>query len=958
MLALYPRVSHSEDRVVPRQFPYRCRVVSLLVGVITLLPRAGSAQGFQGVATNDGLDVVAVGDSGRIWRSLDGGFHWTDGTLGPATATLRDVAMRGNTVVVVGDGGAIRRSIDAGGHWALTTVAGLPALRAVVLVDDSVAYVAGAGGTIVKSIDGGANWSAPLPTGTSATINALAFSDAQHGWAAGAGGTLLETSNGGSSWAPRSVATTRDLRGVDQFGSSVWVVGDEGTARKSANGGANFSPVDLKTRADVRVVRLHAQDAAWLAGGGGFIRHTADGGATWTFQVHPMHAPITDLVFRDTHVWVTNAASRTVLFSTDLGQQWRIPTGAAITHGWGAAPVFSFMGAVIGSTFSINPVDKRVFYCALGNTILRSPDAGETWIPMANYPASFTRSNAFLVSPKDSSVWLAAAIGSTVTGRLLRTTNAGLSWTEVLVAEWGTYGIPLEMDPVHPDTVWFGGEANVNGSPEAPLQRSLDFGATWSAMPMTSFRSPCDLAVMPDSTQIMVVADGVTGTGRGRHWRSTDGGQTFTLVDSIAGSEIPGLAVTRQRPGLILSTCWSNGGVQRSTDFGMTWPKVDNALQSWGIDIARDDPNVIMFGQYSGTGIKTYMSEDGGSSFIPITIPASFGNNYSFLLADRGTMLAEQSSGIWKYRVSYDTTPEPGTQSVTLTAPAGGEVWAAGTAHTIGWTSTNLVLAHLEWQRSPADPWQPIADVPGYGMSYIWTVPLDVTSEARIRISDAWDSDPVSASAAFTITGPAFAASPDTVHLPVAQIGSFVGSTIVVQNQGVTPLDITSVAVSSAEFWVGRSSFVVPPQSSDTLGVFYGPTNSGRDTTSIALAASDSATVHAVVAEGLGVPNVDVSVPGTTAFSLSQNRPNPFSNTTLISYALPADANVRLDVFDLRGQRVATLASGRQRAGEHRVVFQPGDRSAAGAHAMPTGVYFLRLNSSMGTLTRKMLLIE
>src|SRR5262249_51472011 len=156
-------------------------------------------------------------------------------------------------------------------------------------------------------------------------------------------------------------------------------------------------------------------------------------------------------------------------------------------------------------------------------TILRSPDAGETWIPMASYPATFTRSNAFLVSPKDSSLWLAAAIGSTVTGRLLRSANAGQSWTEGLEAEWGTYGIPLEMDPVHPDTGWFGGEANASGSPEAPLQRSDDFGATWLPMPATSFRSPCDLAVMPDSTQIMVVADGVTGSGRGRHWRSTDG---------------------------------------------------------------------------------------------------------------------------------------------------------------------------------------------------------------------------------------------------------------------------------------------------------------------------------------------------------------------------------------------------------------------------------------------------
>ncbi len=78
--------------------------------------------------------------------------------------------------------------------------------------------------------------------------------------------------------------------------------------------------------------------------------------------------------------------------------------------------------------------------------------------------------------------------------------------------------------------------------------------------------------------------------------------------------------------------------------------------------------------------------------------------------------------------------------------------------------------------------------------------------------------------------------------------------------------------------------------------------------------------------------------------------PNPFNVTTQLRYYLPESGNVKLEVFDITGRRVATLADGWQSAGEHHLLWS--------AQNVASGVYLMRLGVGKESLVQKVILLK
>jgi hypothetical protein len=120
------------------------------------------------------------------------------------------------------------------------------------------------------------------------------------------------------------------------------------------------------------------------------------------------------------------------------------------------------------------------------------------------------------------------------------------------------------------------------------------------------------------------------------------------------------------------------------------------------------------------------------------------------------------------------------------------------------------------------------------------------------------------------------------------------------------------------------------------------------------------------VTEGNGYPKLTIETepetgvaqgdPSATLF-LAQNAPNPFSTGTRIDYVVPSNAAGAIDlaIYDASGRLVRTLDGALQSPGIHTAFWNGTDRSGT---AVPSGIYFCRLEVEGKALTRRMTLLK
>jgi hypothetical protein len=87
-----------------------------------------------------------------------------------------------------------------------------------------------------------------------------------------------------------------------------------------------------------------------------------------------------------------------------------------------------------------------------------------------------------------------------------------------------------------------------------------------------------------------------------------------------------------------------------------------------------------------------------------------------------------------------------------------------------------------------------------------------------------------------------------------------------------------------------------------------------------------------------------------TDFGLEQNYPNPFNPATNIMYTVPGREYINLTVYNILGEKIATLVDEEKAPGKYTVTFD-GSR-------LPSGVYFYRVHAGRFNETREMVLVK
>ena len=286
------------------------RVFGVGEGVAWLLVTSGTARDSA---------VVIVTPAVRGW------YAQTSGVTGVA---LHGVYFRpgGSRGWAVGDGGRILRTLDGGAEWSLQSSGASTALNAVWFTSDTEGWAVGNNGTVLHTTNSGGSWTRLLSAGASEHLNDVHFAHRDTGWVVGADGVILRTANRGVSWQ-RVTPSAFDLHGVSFVGRDGWAVGDNGVILGTHDGGLRWYTVQpAVTGTRLRAVWRASVARANAAGASGVVPRTvaAADTASWLltnagagFDLYGVCFPVPAVGYA-----VGSNAGGAVLRSDDNGTTW------------------------------------------------------------------------------------------------------------------------------------------------------------------------------------------------------------------------------------------------------------------------------------------------------------------------------------------------------------------------------------------------------------------------------------------------------------------------------------------------------------------------------------------------------------------------------------------------------------------------------------------------------------
>lgn len=288
--------------------------------------------------------------------------------------------------------------------------------------------------------------------------------------------------------------------------------------------------------------------------------------------------------------------------------------------------------------------DVTIVVGTVGQSIMRSEDSGQTWARIGPrrgfaYEASV---RTIAMHPSDHRILFAG----TERG-LYRSEDGGANWRYVDSALNPYYVWAIAIDPTNPDTMFVG-----TGTPTpAMIFRSKDGGRSWAKRPV-EIAEKCEAVGTPRVTGIAVdpvepnhIWAGLEVDGA-RH--SSDGGETWSLVEATGHRDIHSVAVTAGPPRAVFIVV--NREIYASTDNGATWeprdmqnrlpwdyPRKENYLRSIAVDPGNAKRILLGFGDFT----------PGSSGAVAETV--DIGKNWKLL-----PLPVEPNSSMWTFGTNAD----------------------------------------------------------------------------------------------------------------------------------------------------------------------------------------------------------------------------------------------------------------------------------------------------------------
>ncbi|MDO8507333.1 MAG: YCF48-related protein [bacterium] len=553
--------------------------------------------------TNNGY---AVGMSGLLLKTIDGGVNWSTKNPGTSNNLNEIYIVDANISYVVGDGGVIRKTTDSGTTWATQTSGTTNNLNGVYFTDANTGYVVGDSGTIKKTTDGGTNWVAQT-SGTTYAFEDIFFVGGSTGYAAGSNGSIYKTLDGGTNWVIQATAAGTSYNSIYFTDANTGYAPGNIVLKKTTDGGTNWTTNYSLSGNTWYGVHFADANTGYVSGSSGKVRKTINSGTSWTDQTTGFGAGnVYDIYFTDANNGYAVGASGKIIKTTNGGANWTLKT-------------LSVTGNNLNSTYF---TDSNTGY-AVGNsgTILKTTNGSASWSALTSGTSSVLNGVYFT----DNNTGY--AVGAS--GLIRKTTDGGANW----VAQ--TSGTTYALYGIHFTDASTGYTTGDNGT----ILKTTDGGANWVAQTSGTtgyFRD-------------VYFTDANTGFLAGRYgiYKTTNGGTNWS---SVSGSDIylNSMYFTDANTGYAVG---NSGTIIKTTNGGANWAAqtsgTTNQLNSTHFTSASTGYIVGV----NGTILET---NDGGTNWSLTSVGTSLSSVY---FTDANTGYAVGSTGfILKFYPQYATS--------------------------------------------------------------------------------------------------------------------------------------------------------------------------------------------------------------------------------------------------------------------------------------------------------------
>lgn len=285
------------------------------------------------------LAGTLVGCSLIVWSSSPGLAGWISQESGTTVALHNVQFLDSRNGYAVGESGTVLKTTDGGAGWADVSIPSSYPVWDLYMISSSSGWVvtgdpnnADASGSVWHTSDGGANWSQQPLTSTRARFG-VSFVSALTGWASGARSGPIDfqaTTNGGVSWFNQSSSNIFGWTyGIDSVSpNQVWSAGvvyfptATGFIVHSSDGGAHWTSQISTAVPFLYGVDFVNANAGFTVGDQGAILATTNGGSTWIAQASGTASNLTEVSFSSPAQGAACGSGGTLLRTEDGGQNW------------------------------------------------------------------------------------------------------------------------------------------------------------------------------------------------------------------------------------------------------------------------------------------------------------------------------------------------------------------------------------------------------------------------------------------------------------------------------------------------------------------------------------------------------------------------------------------------------------------------------------------------------------